>query len=77
MTRYDAIEDIKYADTYSCQVNVINTIYDHFESRTCDNCRHFQNKINEEEITCNYHCGFYQLKYKCCGHWESKDDPSN
>jgi uncharacterized UPF0160 family protein len=42
--------------------------------RTCESCRHFQNKINEEEITCNYHCGFYPIKYKYCGYWESKDD---
>jgi hypothetical protein len=45
------------------------------KSRTCESCRHFQNKINEEEITCNYHCGFYPIKYKHCGYWESKDNP--
>jgi hypothetical protein len=43
------------------------------ESRTCESCRHFQNKINEEEIACNYHCGFYPIKYKYCGYWESKE----
>jgi hypothetical protein len=50
----------------------IDEIYDYFESRTCESCRHFQNKINEEEITCNYHFGFYPVKYKYCGHWEDK-----
>jgi hypothetical protein len=48
------------------------TIEDYM-SRTCESCRHFQNKINEEEITCNYHCVFYPIKYKHCGYWESKE----
>jgi predicted metallo-beta-lactamase superfamily hydrolase len=48
------------------------TIEDYM-NRTCESCRHFQNKINEEEITCNYHCGFYPIKYKHCGCWESKE----
>jgi len=42
--------------------------------KTCENCRHLQNKINNEEIACNYHCGFFPIKYKYCGHWESKDE---
>jgi hypothetical protein len=52
----------------------IADMIDELESRTCDNCRHFQNKINEEEIACNYHCAFFPLKYKYCGYWESKDN---
>jgi hypothetical protein len=53
---------------------LLHEIFDNIEHRTCENCMHFQNKINEEEIACNYHCEFYSLKYKYCGYWESKDD---
>jgi hypothetical protein len=59
---------------YSNLKYAVDKIYNDFESRDCNNCRHFQKKINEEEIACNYHCGFYPLKYKYCGHWESKDN---
>jgi hypothetical protein len=74
MNRYDTIEDIKYAETYTEQISVINSIFDSLGSMKCESCRHFQNKINEEEIACNYHCGFFPLKYKYCGHWESVED---
>jgi hypothetical protein len=67
MNRYDAIEDIKYTETYTEQINVINSIFDHFESRTCESC-----KLNTYlECPCwDYNNGKPSISY--CSEWESK-----
>ena len=57
--------------------NVINSIYDDFESRTCDSCRHL---IEMHRKHGNY-CGInavnkegYELDNFACNKWSKKDD---
>jgi len=52
----------------------VDKLYRDFESRTCLDCRHFQNQINDSEIACDLICGFFSIEpQKYCGAFELKE----
>ena len=77
MTREEAKDliEIEYDDYYYCcdsnHCSVIDQIYDDFESRTCENCKHAQNTtVSDMEngyLDCNklYVEGFLEQGFGC------------
>lgn len=45
MTREEAFDGIYHADTFDLAQDMVNKIYDDFESRTCENCKHYEEII--------------------------------
>lgn len=48
-----------------------------YKTRSCFNCDYFQNEINNEEIACDYWCGFFPIKYKYCNKWKKMKIKTN
>jgi hypothetical protein len=72
MNRYDAIEDIKYAETYTEQINVINSIFEYFESKVCSSCKHHE-RCTETYGKCHRNGIPYPTEYSWfCAGWESR-----
>jgi hypothetical protein len=43
------------------------------QEKSCLDCKYLQNVISDTEIACDYHCGFFDLRYKYCGCWEGRE----
>jgi hypothetical protein len=43
------------------------------KEKSCLDCKYLQNVISDTEIACDYHCGFFDLRYKQCGFWEGRE----
>jgi hypothetical protein len=74
MTRKQADELVEgIPDLYSQDYmqSVVDDIYDHLESRACDNCKLFMNK--KGHIDCILAIQTQHLKGFSCSLWEPKD----
>ena len=79
MTREEAKEDVLgyvHMEDYDSVCEFIDERYDDFESRTCENCKHW-NKTNEIAVSfdCNrWHGSVMTSKDFGCNKWEAMND---
>ena len=71
MTREEAVKKVTdvYADGVSNRT-VVNSIYDNFESRTCESCK--WNNSNEYIRSCSL-VGYTRYEDFGCNRWEQKE----
>lgn len=80
MTREEYIRIVQKYDVPT--IELIDAIFDDFESRTCENCEHFNKvQINEGVIEC-FHLGDIKTdvrltEYFGCNQWEANEAKDN
>jgi hypothetical protein len=70
--RYEVDRQQKFSEFGYSFENLLNEIYDHFESKTCESCKHFNNCVIDKEV--EMWCNKAIDNNFGCNQWESKDD---
>lgn len=86
MTREEAISEARRSTIDDCgwfhdddintseqnSIALVNKIYDDFESRTCDSCKHSFIRRKGESALCNIYEELMPIGLTLCNQWEQK-----
>ena len=51
---------------------IIDIVFDDFENRTCESCKHCSKVFDNGDIRCDLFECYQQKALKYCGNWEQK-----